>query len=197
MGLKKFSSEFPGLYIIKPDVFGDSRGFFLEVYNQKAFSEIGLEDLEFVQDNLSRSSKGVLRGLHFQIPPYTQGKLVTVFEGSVLDVAVDIRVHSPTYGKAFSYEIRADEPTFVYIPEGFAHGFQVLSDTCLFYYKCTNFYNKQADQGIRWDDPALAIPWQDIPPILSPKDLEHPNLAEYESPFQEYIKLPASDSIIN
>ena len=197
MGLKKFSSEFPGLFIIKPNVFGDSRGFFMEIYNQKAFSEIGLEGINFVQDNLSRSSKGVLRGLHFQTPPFTQGKLVTVLEGIVFDVAVDIRVNSPTYGKAFTYELKADEPTFIYIPEGFAHGFQVISDTCLFYYKCTNFYNKEADRGLKWDDPELAIPWQDIPPVLSAKDLEHPNLEAFESPFQEYIKLPASDSIIN
>ncbi len=197
MALKKFTNDFPGLLVIKPDIFGDSRGFFMELYNKNAYEELGLEGVDFVQDNLSRSGKGVLRGLHFQKPPYTQAKMVTVFEGSVFDVAVDLRVNSPTYSQAFCYELNADDPTFVYIPEGFAHGFQVLSETCLFFYKCSNFYNKSSDSGVLWNDPHLAIPWRNIPPILSEKDLHHPSWEEFESPFQEYVKVPASDSIIS
>lgn len=197
MGLKKYTNEFPGLLIIKPDVYGDSRGYFMELYNKNSYSNIGLDDIEFVQDNLSRSAKGVLRGLHFQKPPYTQGKMVTVFEGSVFDVAVDLRVNSPTHGKAFVYELSAEDPTFIYIPEGFAHGFQVLTESCLFFYKCTNYYHKESDSGILWNDPELAIPWRDIPPTLSEKDRHHPSWSVFESPFHEYVNVPASDSIMS
>ena len=157
----------------------------MEVYNQEAFEEIGLGHLKFIQDNLSSSARGTIRGLHFQAPPHAQGKLITVFQGAVLDVAVDIRKGSATYGKSFSIELQADDPLFLYIPEGFAHGFQVLSDTCLFYYKCTRLYNKASEMGLAWDDPELGIKWRDIEPIVSPKDLNNPRLGELESPFIE------------
>lgn len=183
MAFHRSETEFEGLYIIRPDVFGDARGFFTELYNQQAFEAIGLGHLNFVQDNLSSSSKGIIRGLHFQEAPYAQGKLITVLQGSVLDVAVDIRKDSPTYGKHFQIELSADELTLVYIPEGFAHGFQVLSDQCLFSYKCTNFYHKPSDGGILWNDPSLGIQWHDIPPLVSAKDQALPPLAAFKTPF--------------
>ena len=133
MGFRKLETSLPGIQIIQPDVFGDDRGFFMEMFNQRSFEEIGLGHLHFVQDNLSSSRKGIIRGLHFQKPPYAQGKLITVLQGKVLDVAVDIRKDSPTYGKCITAEMSAENKTMLYIPPGFAHGFQVLSDTCLLY----------------------------------------------------------------
>ncbi|MDB4285948.1 dTDP-4-dehydrorhamnose 3,5-epimerase [bacterium] len=183
MGFHKFETNIPGVWKIKPDVFGDKRGFFTELYNRKGFEEIGLGHLNFVQDNLSSSSKGIVRGLHFQAAPHAQGKLITVLQGKALDVAVDVRKDSPTYGQHVAVELDGDDLTFLYIPEGFAHGFQVISDQCLFCYKCTNFYNKSAEGGLLWNDPALGIPWNDIPPNLSEKDLEYPPLADFHSPF--------------
>ncbi len=183
MGFKKSKSQLTDLYIIEPDVFGDERGYFKEVYNHRAFDSIGLGDLEFVQDNLSYSQKGTLRGLHFQIPPFSQGKLVTVLEGSVLDVALDLRIGSPTFGQYESFELIASEHKMIYIPPGMAHGFQVLSESCLFMYKCTKFYHKESEGGIAWDDPHLKIPWKDIPPILSNKDQHYPIFRDFESPF--------------
>lgn len=155
----------------------------MELYNQRSFEQIGLGHLEFVQDNLSFSQKGTLRGLHFQIPPYAQGKLVTVLEGEVLDVAVDIRKDSPTYGRHEAIKLNAGEPTLLYIPPGMAHGFQVLSENCLFLYKCTSFFHKEAERGILWNDPAFEIPWENIPVVLSEKDQQHPLFRDYESPF--------------
>lgn len=181
--MQKIDTTIPGLFILKPKVFRDSRGFFMETFNQKTYDELGMGSLYFKQDNLSFSQKGTIRGLHFQTPPNAQGKLVTVFQGSVLDVVVDIRKGSPTYGKYEAVVLDADDPTFFYIPEGFAHGFQVLSDTCLFYYKCTELYAPQADGGISLDDPSLNIPWREIPRIISEKDTKHPLLADYDSPF--------------
>jgi len=183
MGFQKIDTDFPDLFIIQPDVFGDSRGFFQELYNARAFADMGLGHLAFVQDNLSYSRQGTLRGLHFQRPPFAQGKLVTVIKGSVLDVAVDIRAESPTFGQAFSHVLDDQAREMVYVPEGFAHGFQVLSEECLFLYKCTNTYHQASEGGLAWNDPALAIPWRDLELVVSPKDQEHPNWVAFETPF--------------
>jgi len=187
MGFHKSDSGLQDLWIIKPDVFGDERGFFQELYNQQSFDAIGLGHLSFVQDNLSYSSRGTLRGLHFQAPPYAQGKLVTVLQGSVLDVAVDIRLHSPTYGKVFAYELDDQKREMLFVPEGFAHGFQVLSENCLFLYKCTNVYHRASEGGLLWNDTSLAAPWRDIEPILSEKDKVHPAWEAFETPFREEL----------
>jgi dTDP-4-dehydrorhamnose 3,5-epimerase len=158
-----------GLEIIEQRKFADSRGYFTETYNQKLFKEKGL-DIQFVQDNLSVSKKNVIRGLHFQNPPFAQGKLVRVLKGSAIDVAVDIRKSSPTYGKHFSVLLSAENNRSLWIPEGFAHGFSSLEDETVFYYKCTNFYNPQTEQSIRWNDPVLAINWRVQNPVVSEKD---------------------------
>lgn len=184
MGFKKSETRFEGLVLLQPDVFGDSRGYFMELFNKAHFDGVGLGHLAFVQDNLSYSSKGTLRGLHFQAPPHAQGKLVSVLQGTVLDVAVDIRKGSDTYGETFVKEINGETKEMIYIPPGFAHGFQVLSDTCLFLYKCTQLYNKASEGGLYWNDPELNIPWEDIPPVLSEKDKHYPRLGELQSPFE-------------
>ncbi|MBR3938582.1 MAG: dTDP-4-dehydrorhamnose 3,5-epimerase, partial [Bacteroidales bacterium] len=175
-----------GLLIIEPTVFGDSRGYFFESYNKQRFKdETGL-DIDFVQDNESMSSYGVMRGLHFQRPPFTQSKLVRCVRGKVLDVAVDIRKGSPTYGQHVAVELTEDNHRQFFVPRGFAHGFAVLSQTAVFQYKCDNFYAPQADGGINIKDETLGIDWQ-IPmdrAILSDKDLKHPNLADLDSPFE-------------
>jgi len=191
MGFKKLPSQLADVWIIKPDVFGDERGFFMELYNKKSFDEIGLGHLNFVQDNLSSSARGTLRGMHFQTPPHSQGKLITVLQGTVLDVAVDLRKGSPTFGQYEAFELDANTPTSIFIPKGMAHGFQVLSESCLFLYKCTQLYHKSSDGGIAWNDPSLAIPWRDIPPLLSEKDKNHPPLNQFDSPFQ-YKKMVMS-----
>lgn len=183
MGFRSETTSLPDLLLVHPDRFGDSRGFFMELFNRQTFDQIGLKGVEFVQDNLSASSRGALRGLHFQTPPHAQGKLVTVLEGAVLDVAVDLRKDSPTYGKWELVEITADQPKMLYVPPGFAHGFQVISERCLFLYKVTKLYAPTAEGGIRWDDPDLGIPWADIPPILSGKDQTLPLLKDFDSPF--------------
>ena len=175
-----------GLLIIEPTVFGDSRGYFFESYNKQRFKdETGL-DIDFVQDNESMSSYGVMRGLHFQCPPFTQSKLVRCVRGKVLDVAVDIRKGSPTYGQHVAVELTEDNHRQFFVPHGFAHGFAVLSETAIFQYKCDNFYAPQTDGGISIQDKTLGIDWQ-IPmdrAILSDKDLKHPNLADLDSPFE-------------
>ena len=173
-----------GVYIIEPQVFGDNRGYFMETYHKEVFSENGL-DMEFVQDNQSKSKKGVLRGLHFQ---YTQpqGKLVRVISGEVFDVAVDLRKDSPTYGKWEGVLLSAENKKQFYIPEGFAHGFVVLSDTAEFTYKCTDFYKADDEGGIKWDDPEIGIDWpiDDIDEIiLSEKDKLWKPLSETETDF--------------
>lgn len=183
MAFRKFETPIAGVFRLEPQVFGDTRGYFLELFNAKALAEVGLAGLNFVQDNLSCSSRGTLRGLHFQAPPYAQGKLVTPLTGSVLDVVVDIRRDSPTYGQPYAVELHAEQHQMLYVPPGLAHGFQVLSETCLFFYKCTHFYEPAADGGIAWDDPDLDIPWRDVPPVLSAKDRQHPRLAAFSSPF--------------
>jgi len=178
-------TNIPGLLIIEPKVFGDARGYFLESYNAKEFAEKTGLDITFVQDNESRSHYGVLRGLHFQLPPYTQNKLVRVVKGRVLDVAVDIRKGSPTYGQHVSCELTEDNHRQFFIPKGFAHGFCVLSDDAVFQYKCDEFYHPEADAGISILDDSLGIDWH-IPTdqaILSEKDTKHPCLKDFDSPF--------------
>ena len=168
-----------GLYIIEPRVFNDSRGYFFESFSQREFDE-KVAHITFVQDNESMSSYGVMRGLHFQRPPHTQAKLVRVVRGSVLDVAVDIRHGSPTFGQHVAVELNEDNHRMLFVPRGFAHGFAVLSDIAVFVYKCDNYYAPQSEGGISLDDPSLAIDWR-IPAaerILSEKDQHHPLLSE-------------------
>lgn len=173
-----------GLLVIKPQVFVDARGYFVETYNEKRYREAGI-DAQFVQDNQSCSSYGVVRGLHFQRPPYTQAKLVCCTVGRVLDIAVDLRKNSPTFGQWHSVELSAENHLQFFIPKGFAHGFSVLSETAVFAYKCDELYHPEADGGILLSDPDLAIDWQ-VPEelrILSEKDKKHPKMAEFDSPF--------------
>lgn len=170
-----------GLLIITPTVFTDNRGYFLESYNKKKLEDI--LDVDFVQDNESQSQKGVLRGLHFQKPPYAQGKLVRVIKGSVLDLAVDLRTNSKTYGKHFSITLSEENKKQFYVPEGFAHGFLVLEDNTIFSYKCTNYYNKASEASLLWNDTTLNINWQIENPIISEKDKIGQEFANFISPF--------------
>ena len=177
-------TEIEGVYILKPRIFEDSRGYFFESYSQRYF-DANVAPVRFVQDNESRSSYGVMRGLHFQFPPYSQAKLVRCVRGAVLDVAVDIRKGSPTYGRHVAAELTEDNHLQFYIPKGFAHGFAVLSESAVFQYKCDEFYHPEADGGISILDSSLGIDWK-IPvgkTILSEKDLEHPLLKDFETPF--------------
>lgn len=171
-----------GLWLIKPKVFSDARGYFFESYNRDLFAANKL-DLNFVQDNQSLSQKGVLRGLHFQNPPFAQGKLVRVITGAVFDVAVDIRKKSATYGKYFGAELTEENKLMMYIPEGFAHGFLTLRDNTIFSYKCTNFYNKNSEDCIKWNDQLIGINWNIEKPLLSEKDQLGKNFAEFKSMF--------------
>ena len=177
--MKVIKTPIEGLLLIEPRVFGDARGYFFESFNQAEFErEVG--PVHFVQDNESRSCYGVVRGLHFQKGEYAQAKLVRAVLGSVLDVAVDLRNGSPTYGRHFSVELSAENHLMLFIPRGFAHGFSVLSEHAVFQYKCDNLYNPDAEAAIAWDDPDLAIDWQ-IPAskvILSGKERNHPRLSE-------------------
>ncbi|MBL0017781.1 MAG: dTDP-4-dehydrorhamnose 3,5-epimerase [Bacteroidia bacterium] len=182
MGFKLQTTDIEGLLILEPAVFGDERGYFMETYSEKAFAEIGL-DMHFVQDNLSYSRKGILRGLHFQAPPSAQGKLVSVVKGHVLDVAVDIRKGSPTYGKHAMVHLSDENHKLFYIPPGFAHGFLVISEECYFSYKCTGTYDRGAEGGLMWNDPALGIDWQASNPVISEKDTHYKPFGEFESPF--------------
>ena len=173
-----------GVFIIEPRVFTDARGYFFESYSKAAFEAFGLR-YDFVQDNQSKSSYGTVRGLHFQKGEYAQAKLVRVLEGRVLDVAVDIRRASPTYGQHVAVELSAENNRQLLIPRGFAHGFSVLSDTAVFAYKCDNLYCRESEGGIRFDDPTLAIDWRiDMDKALtSDKDKQHPYFTEFESCF--------------
>jgi dTDP-4-dehydrorhamnose 3,5-epimerase len=182
-----FDLEFKDIFIegpkvIQPRVFGDHRGYFFESYSNRDFAEAGLE-LDFVQDNQSMSHKGVLRGLHFQHPPYDQGKLVRVIRGSVQDVIVDIRKESPTYGKSFSIILSGENQTMFWIPPGFAHGFCTLEDNTIFTYKCTNLYHVESEDGLMYDDPAFEIEWQLDDVRLSDKDQHYRPFNEFNSPF--------------
>ncbi|HXH29477.1 MAG TPA: dTDP-4-dehydrorhamnose 3,5-epimerase [Bacteriovoracaceae bacterium] len=175
------STEFTELYVFEPKVFEDSRGYFFESFNQRSFqTETGIT-VNFVQDNQSKSSKGTLRGLHFQTGDSAQAKLVRVLSGSVLDVVVDLRPNSPTFQKSYSIELTAENKKQLFVPRGFAHGFVVLSQTAEFFYKCDNFYNPKAEMGIYFGDKDLAIDWK-IPQlelILSDNDKMNPSLTEY------------------
>ena len=174
----------PGLLVFEPKIFEDSRGYFFEAYSERAFQEEGLY-IKFVQDNQSYSKYGVVRGLHYQQNPYAQAKLVRAIEGAILDAVVDIRVGSPTYGQTFSIELSSENKKQLFVPAGFAHGFCVLSQTAAVMYKCDAFYNKEAEGGIRFDDPALNIDWG-VPKdkmVLISKDLELPTLAECQNNF--------------
>lgn len=179
------NTGFPGLFVFEPMVFEDSRGFFYEAFNEKIFAQQGITK-SFVQDNQSRSSYGVIRGLHYQLPPYAQSKLVRVLAGAILDVVVDIRKGSPTYGKVYAIELSADNKKQLYIPQGFAHGFSVLTPTAEVLYKCDGFYNKESEGGIIYNDPVLQIDWK-IPAdkaIVSGKDLENPSFVECKNTFE-------------
>ena len=183
--MKVIDTEIEDVKIIEPKIFEDSRGYFFESFNDLEFiNKIGFVD--FVQDNESKSSYGVMRGLHFQKPPYTQAKLVRCVRGAVLDVAVDLRKGSPTYGKHVAVELTEDNHRQLFIPKGFAHGFAVLSDTAVFQYKCDDFYHPEVDGGINILDDSLGIDWK-IPKdkaILSEKDTKHPLLKDFDSPFK-------------
>ena len=174
-----------GVVIIEPKVFGDNRGYFFESYNDREFKEKTGYDIVFVQDNESKSRYGVVRGLHFQMPPFAQSKLVRVVKGAALDVAVDIRKGSPTYGQHVSVEITEENHRQVFIPKGFAHGFSVLSEEVIFQYRCDAFYNPQSEGALAWDDPDLNIDWK-VPSdqvLLSEKDLHHTQFKNFETPF--------------
>ena len=189
-----FKTDIDGVLIIEPKVFGDKRGYFFESFSQREFDEkvapILGHTVHFVQDNESCSTFGVMRGLHFQRPPFTQAKLVRCVSGSVLDVAVDIRKGSPTFGRSVCAELTGENHRQFFIPKGFAHGFVVLSDTAVFQYKCDEFYHPEADGGISILDSSLGIDWR-IPlekAVLSDKDTRHPLLKDFDSPF-EFCKL--------
>lgn len=171
-----------GLKIIQPKVWGDARGHFFESYSEAAFVAAGLPT-NFVQDNQSLSAKGILRGLHFQKPPFAQGKLVRVIKGAVLDVVVDLRSSSPTYGQHHAIELNEDNKTMFWIPPGFAHGFLTLADDTIFVYKVTGLYNKESEGGLLWNDPALGINWGIENPLLSDKDRILPLLSELPAIF--------------
>lgn len=180
-------TEIKDVVIIEPKVFGDHRGYFYESFSAREFAREVSENVVFVQDNQSFSRRGVLRGLHFQRPPYTQSKLVRVISGTVIDVAVDLRRSSPTYGKYVAVELSGENHRQLFVPKGFAHGFVVLSDEALFQYKCDEFYHPESEGAIRWDDPTVGIEW----PIsrdeisLSAKDAACPQLlADFETPFE-------------
>lgn len=177
------NTKIPDLLIVKPLVFEDQRGYFFESYNKEKFLQQGI-DQNFVQDNESKSMKGVLRGLHFQAPPFAQGKLVRVMKGAVLDVAVDIRQNSPTYGQWASTVLTESNKWMYWVPPGFAHGFVTLEDHTVFFYKCTNVYNKASEGSIRWNDPDLNIDWGINNPILSEKDMHSPLFKDFISPFK-------------
>lgn len=173
-----------GLLLIKPRVFPDSRGDFFESYAERDFMQAGVP-FRFVQDNQSRSHKNVLRGMHFQVGPFEQGKLVRVVSGSALDVATDIRKNSPAFSKSFSITLSGSNNLMLWIPPGFAHGFLALEDDTVVLYKCTTPYNKDSERGVRWNDPDLAINWGISNPILSEKDSRLPSLKEYMANFTE------------
>jgi dTDP-4-dehydrorhamnose 3,5-epimerase len=168
-----------GLLLIESDVYSDERGYFIELFNEKRFAALNLP-ADFCQDNLSVSRKNVIRGLHFQEEPFAQGKLVRVIRGAVLDVAVDLRANSSTFGKHEAIMLTETNNHILWIPAGFAHGFAVLDEQTVFHYKCTELYNKASEVGIRYDDQELAIPWNIQHPIVSEKDLELMSFADYK-----------------
>ena len=180
--MKIIKTEIEGLLIIEPRVFEDERGYFFESWSKDTFENAGL-NINFVQDNQSFSSKGVVRGLHFQNPPFAQGKLVRVLKGSVLDVAVDIRKNSPTYGKYFSIHLSGENKTMFWIPPGFAHGFSTLEDNTIFSYKCSGVYNKESEGSLIWNDTDLNIDWKIKNPIISEKDQNSELFSNFKTQF--------------
>ena len=180
--MKLLETPIPDLFILEPKVFGDHRGYFFESFNKEVFDAKGIP-ADFIQDNESFSAAGVVRGLHFQAPPKAQGKLVRVQRGRVLDVAVDIRKGSPTYGQHFAMELSGENKKMLWIPPGFAHGFATLEDDTVFLYKCTNTYSPEHEGSILWNDSTLNINWGVNEPKLSAKDTVGPTFAEFESPF--------------
>ena len=182
MEVEKFEIE--GLLLMKPKVFTDDRGYFLESFNRNSFYKSTGLNLDFVQDNESKSDKGVIRGLHLQLPPYEQGKLVRAVKGKVIDVAVDLRKNSPTYGKHQCVVLSGENKHQFYVPPGFGHGFSVLEDDTVFSYKCTQFYNRESEIVIQWDDSDLQIDWGIENPVLSEKDLKNTlSFRMFKSPF--------------
>lgn len=188
--MEVIKTDIEGVVVIEPRIFKDSRGYFFESYSKREFDE-KVRPVDFVQDNESMSAKGVMRGLHFQRPPYTQSKLVRCVRGRVLDVAVDIRKGSPTYGRHVAVELSEDNHRQFFVPRGFAHGFAVLSDIAVFQYKCDNYYHPESDGGISIADESLGIDWLVDPSeaILSEKDTRHPLLCDFDSPFDINIDL--------
>lgn len=182
--MKIIETPFPGLVIIEPTVFADQRGYFLESYNQQKLNEAGIST-NFVQDNESKSTRGVIRGLHYQLNPYAQAKLVRVIQGRVYDVAVDCRKGSPTFGQYYGLELSEENKLQFYIPRGFAHGFSVLSETAVFSYKCDAFYHPAAERGIIYNDPSLNIDWkiEASQSVVSGKDTLHPSFAKADMNF--------------
>jgi len=180
--MKTIRTKIEGLLIIEPNVYKDDRGHFLESFRSDLLRGLGI-NVSFVQDNESKSQKGVFRGLHFQNPPHAQGKFVRVIKGSVLDVVVDIREGSSTYGKSFSIELNEENKTMLWIPVGFAHGFLTLQDETIFQYKCTNYYNKESEGSIFWNDPDLNINWPISSPVVSEKDNNAPYFKNLKSGF--------------
>ncbi|MBL6875080.1 MAG: dTDP-4-dehydrorhamnose 3,5-epimerase [Flavobacteriales bacterium] len=182
--MKITKTNIDGLIIVEPEIFKDDRGSFFESWNVKKFKEIGVDD-RFVQDNQSNSSKGILRGLHFQSPPYAQAKLVRVIRGSVLDVAVDLRSNSSTYGKHYSIVLSDKNFKSFYIPKGFAHGFVALEDNTIFSYKCSDMYNKENEGCLLWNDQDLGIDWDIDNPIISQKDMQGLSFKDFKSKFND------------
>ncbi|MFT7101629.1 MAG: dTDP-4-dehydrorhamnose 3,5-epimerase [Bacteroidia bacterium] len=180
--MKLIETGIDSLLIVQSKVFHDSRGFFFEGYSKSTWADAGL-DLDIVQTNISESQGDVVRGLHFQNPPYAQGKLIRVLKGAVLDVAVDLRKDSKSYGKHFAIELNEDNKDALWVPPGFAHGFKTLSDNTLFYYDCTGPYHKEAEGSLLWNDPDLNINWEIENPILSEKDAGAPTFKNFESQF--------------
>jgi dTDP-4-dehydrorhamnose 3,5-epimerase len=174
--------QISGLKLLQPNIFQDDRGYFFESYNYDTFINLGIEDI-FVQDNQSFSKKNVIRGLHFQVPPFAQAKLVRVIKGAVLDIAVDLRKNSPTYGQHFSVELTEENQQLFYIPVGFAHGFVALEEDTIFAYKCSNIYHKDSERSIIYNDKDLNINWNIKNPIITNKDLQGSSFKEFNSPF--------------
>ncbi len=177
--MKIETTKIPDLIVLSPKIFFDDRGYFYESYNKNSFKNTTGLDIDFVQDNESKSSRGVVRGLHYQLPPYAQSKLIRVIKGEILDVAVDIRENSETYGEVFSIILNEDNKKMLFIPRGFAHGFSVLSEKAIINYKCDNFYNKSSESGIIYNDSSLNIDWKIKDAIISEKDKSHPSFGNH------------------
>ena len=177
--MKFRKTSLDGVWLIEPKIFEDDRGHFLEAFREEVYREKGLE-FNFVQDNISTSVRGTLRGLHYQIPPWSQAKLVMAMNGEILDVAVDLRKNSPTFGKYYSAILNDKNRKMILVPAGFAHGFSVLSEKATVFYKCNQYYHKASERGVRWNDKAIGINWQVETPILSEKDQSLPLLEEIE-----------------